>query len=130
MSDASALPDDPLPRPSRQQLVVPPRQSAWPVALGAVGSAVAGFGLSGNPEALITEADFTKVGTVGIDADGEGGLDVGQVAGGTGQVPLSFVDGGNDAFNEALKSFAACSTLPSLLCLFLAVLCALPLCIA
>lgn len=45
MSDASALPDDPLPRPSRQQLVVPPRQSAWPVALGAVGSAVAGFGL-------------------------------------------------------------------------------------
>jgi uncharacterized repeat protein (TIGR01451 family) len=45
MSDASALPDDPSSRPSRQQLVVPPRSSPWPLAVGAIASAAAGFGL-------------------------------------------------------------------------------------
>jgi hypothetical protein len=59
-----------------------------------------------DPEELITQSGFEKIGTVGIDTDGEGGFDVGQLAGTTGQVPLSFVDGGNDTFNEALKSFA------------------------
>jgi uncharacterized repeat protein (TIGR01451 family) len=33
------------PRASRQDLVVPPRHSLWPVAIGAVASAAAGFGL-------------------------------------------------------------------------------------
>ncbi|MBM4021339.1 MAG: DUF11 domain-containing protein [Planctomycetes bacterium] len=37
--------DDAVPHPSRQSLVVPPRQSSWPVAVGAVASAAAGFGL-------------------------------------------------------------------------------------
>ena len=45
MPDASMPSDHPPARASRQQLVVPPKQSAWPVALGAVASAVAGFGL-------------------------------------------------------------------------------------
>ncbi|MFM8414150.1 MAG: hypothetical protein ACKOCX_05440 [Planctomycetota bacterium] len=45
MPDASMPSEHPPARPSRQQLVVPPKQSAWPVALGAVASAAAGFGL-------------------------------------------------------------------------------------
>ena len=45
MPDASLPSEHPPARASRQQLVVPPKQSAWPVALGAVASAVAGFGL-------------------------------------------------------------------------------------
>ena len=38
-SDAAAT------RPSRQDLVIPPRPSSWPVAVGVVASAAAGFGL-------------------------------------------------------------------------------------
>ena len=38
-SDAAAA------RPSRQDLVIPPRTSSWPVAVGVVASAAAGFGL-------------------------------------------------------------------------------------
>ncbi len=34
-----------VPRPSRQELVLPPRSSSWPVAAGVVASAAAGFGL-------------------------------------------------------------------------------------
>lgn len=45
MPDASIPSEHPAARPSRQDLVVPPRPSAWPVALGAVASAAAGFGL-------------------------------------------------------------------------------------
>ncbi|MEX0687463.1 MAG: hypothetical protein WD072_02190 [Pirellulales bacterium] len=37
--------EEPVPRPSRQDLVVPQRQVAWPVVVGAVASAAAGFGL-------------------------------------------------------------------------------------
>ncbi len=59
-----------------------------------------------DPEALITESGFEKVGTVGLDTDDAAGFDVGQLAGTTGQVPLSFVEGGNELFNDALKSFA------------------------
>jgi len=44
----NALPDAgdaAAPRPSRQDLVIPPRTSSWPVAIGVVASAAAGFGL-------------------------------------------------------------------------------------
>jgi len=34
-----------VPRPSRQDLVIPPRSSSWPVAAGVLASAAAGFGL-------------------------------------------------------------------------------------
>jgi len=44
MTDSSSS-DLAAQRPSRQTLVVPPRQSSWPVAVGAVASAAAGFGL-------------------------------------------------------------------------------------
>ena len=37
--------EEPVPRPSRQDLVVPQLQVAWPVVAGAVASAAAGFGL-------------------------------------------------------------------------------------
>jgi uncharacterized repeat protein (TIGR01451 family) len=42
---AEAAGRDQSPRPSRQELVVPPRHSLWPVAIGAIASAAAGFGL-------------------------------------------------------------------------------------
>jgi uncharacterized repeat protein (TIGR01451 family) len=46
MSDAPENRDTHEPaRPSRQELVVPPRQSNWPVVIGAVASGLAGFGL-------------------------------------------------------------------------------------
>ena len=46
MSDAPENRDPHEPaRPSRQELVVPPRQSNWPVVIGAVASGLAGFGL-------------------------------------------------------------------------------------
>lgn len=58
-------------------------------------------------EALITRTGFSKVGTVGVDTDPEtDGFEVGQIAKTTGAVPLSFVSGGNEAFNEQLKAFA------------------------
>jgi len=37
--------DGAVSRPSRQDLVVPPRASSWPIAVGVVASAAAGFGL-------------------------------------------------------------------------------------
>jgi hypothetical protein len=60
-----------------------------------------------DPEALIASGDFVKVGTVGKDIDPDtAGFEVGQLAETTGQVPLAFVAGGNDAFNERLRSLA------------------------
>jgi hypothetical protein len=57
-------------------------------------------------EALIGNAEFAKVGTIGKDTDPDTeGLEVGQVAGVADEVPLSFIEGGNDAFNERLKTF-------------------------
>jgi len=57
-----------------------------------------------DPEALIASGDFVKVGTVGIDVDPDtAGFEVGQLAETTGKVPLSFVDGGNNAFNDRLR---------------------------
>jgi hypothetical protein len=58
-----------------------------------------------DPAALVASGEFTKVGTVGKDLDDDGDFDVGQVAGVADAVPLTFVTGGNDAFNEALRSF-------------------------
>jgi uncharacterized repeat protein (TIGR01451 family) len=45
MSAAPEAADGMSPRPSRQDLVIPPRHSSWPVAAGVVASALAGFGL-------------------------------------------------------------------------------------
>jgi uncharacterized repeat protein (TIGR01451 family) len=45
MSAAQEAADGASPRPSRQDLVIPPRQSSWPVAAGVAASAAAGFGL-------------------------------------------------------------------------------------
>jgi hypothetical protein len=58
-----------------------------------------------DPAALVATADFRKVGTVGKDLDGDDTFDVGQEAGVADAVPLTFVEGGNDAFNEALRAF-------------------------
>ncbi|OGQ26431.1 MAG: hypothetical protein A2138_09970 [Deltaproteobacteria bacterium RBG_16_71_12] len=55
-------------------------------------------------EELIAAGTITKVGTIGIDVDGDGTLDVSQVAGETTDAPVEFVAGGNEAFNEAVKS--------------------------
>ena len=60
-----------------------------------------------DPEALIASSDFEKVGTVGKDLDTEtDGFEVGQEAGVTGDVALSFISGGKEIFNERLKSLA------------------------
>jgi hypothetical protein len=57
-------------------------------------------------DALLANADFEKVGTIGKDLDPEApGFEVGQVAGVSDAIDLSFVDGGKDAFNARLKSF-------------------------
>lgn len=45
MSAAPDAVDAAASRPSRQDLVIPPRTSSWPVAAGVVASAAAGFGL-------------------------------------------------------------------------------------
>ncbi|MFM7138501.1 MAG: hypothetical protein ACKO1M_15775 [Planctomycetota bacterium] len=45
MSEASEPVAAAVSRPSRQDLVIPPRASSWPVAAGVVASAAAGFGL-------------------------------------------------------------------------------------
>jgi hypothetical protein len=58
-----------------------------------------------DPAALISDPAFTKVGTVGKDLDDDGAFDVGQAAGVADTVPLNFVSGGNDTFNEALRTF-------------------------
>lgn len=57
-------------------------------------------------EQLIADGKVTKVGTIGVDLDGDGTIDVGQVAGSKDGVPVAFVDGGNEVFNEAVKSAA------------------------
>ena len=46
-------------------------------------------------EELIAAGTITKVGTIGIDVDGDGTLDVSQVAGETTDAPVEFVAGGN-----------------------------------
>jgi hypothetical protein len=54
-------------------------------------------------EALIASGDAERVGTVGIDTDGDGAIDVGQVAGSKDEVPVVFVDGGNEILSEAFR---------------------------
>ena len=57
-------------------------------------------------EALIASSEFEKVGTIGKDIDAEvDGFEVGQVAGVVDEVPLAFIEGGKDIFNERLKTF-------------------------
>ncbi len=64
-------------RASRQDLVVPPRHSLWPVAIGAVASAAAGFGLvlalgiGRAPPATETAADRQDAGPVEHAASGD-----------------------------------------------------------
>jgi hypothetical protein len=60
-----------------------------------------------DPDGLLASGDFTKVGTIGRDLDeATPGFEIGQVAGETGQVPLSFIEGGNAAFNDALRALS------------------------
>lgn len=54
-------------------------------------------------EALIANGEADKVGTVGLDLDGDGEIDVGQVAGSTDPVDVNFVAGGNDLLSEAFR---------------------------
>jgi hypothetical protein len=54
-------------------------------------------------EELIASGGADKIGTVGIDLDGDGEIDVGQVAGSTDEVPVVFVAGGNDLLSEAFR---------------------------
>ncbi|MCC7108295.1 MAG: hypothetical protein IT382_03325 [Deltaproteobacteria bacterium] len=65
-------------------------------------------------EELIANGTVTKVGTIGLDLDEDGTLDVGQVAGGTTDAPVEFVAGGNELFNEAVKgaSFTLVTAVP------------------
>jgi hypothetical protein len=59
----------------------------------------------GDPAALVADPAFEKIGTVGKDLDEDGTFDVGQEALTADAVPLNFVEGGNDKFNEALRTF-------------------------
>src|SRR4051812_2357738 len=55
-------------------------------------------------DALITAGTVKKVGTVGIDLDGDGTFDIGQKAGSTDDVPLVFVKGGEDLLTAAVRA--------------------------
>ena len=57
----------------------------------------------GDVGALIASADFEKVGTISKE---EAGVAVGQIAGIADEVPLNFISGGKDAFNERLRTFS------------------------
>jgi hypothetical protein len=60
-----------------------------------------------DPDSLIGAAGFERVGTIGVDVDeAAAGFEAGQLAETTGVVPLTFIEGGNAAFNEQLKTFA------------------------
>lgn len=63
---------------------------------------------------LIASGKLTKIGTVGIDVDDDGTIDVGQVAGSKDPVPVAFVEGGNALFNKAVKgaSFTIATAIP------------------
>lgn len=54
-------------------------------------------------EALIASGEVDKIGTVGLDLDNDGEIDVGQIAGSTDEVPVNFVDGGNALLSEAFR---------------------------
>ena len=64
-TDVSSQPQPP--RPSRQELVVPQRQSGWPLAAGGIASAAVGFGLvlflgigRGRPTAAPTQSSVAE----------------------------------------------------------------------
>jgi hypothetical protein len=53
---------------------------------------------------LISQNKVQKVGTIGLDTNGDGVVDIGQHAGGTDDVPLNFVSGGSDILTKAVTS--------------------------
>ena len=57
-------------------------------------------------EALIASGAVEKVGTIGLDVDGDGVIDIGQRAGSTDPVDVAFVDGGNDLLSAAFRTAA------------------------
>jgi hypothetical protein len=60
-----------------------------------------------DPDSLVTAEGFARIGTIGVDVDeAASGFEAGQLAETTGVVPLTFIEGGNAAFNEQLKTFA------------------------
>lgn len=60
-----------------------------------------------DPSSLATAEGFARIGTIGVDIDeAAAGFEAGQLAETTGVVPLTFIEGGNAAFNEQLKTFA------------------------
>ena len=66
-------------------------------------------------EALIASGAVDKVGTIGIDVDGDGEIDIGQAAGSTDAVPVSFVEGGNELMSAAFRtaSFTVVTAVPA-----------------
>jgi hypothetical protein len=60
-----------------------------------------------DPESLVGAAGFARIGTIGVDVDeAAAGFEAGQLAETTGVVPLTFIEGGNAALNEQLRTFA------------------------
>ena len=66
-------------------------------------------------EALIASGAVDKVGTIGLDVDGDGIIDIGQTAGSTEPVAVAFVDGGNELLSAAFRtaSFTLVTAVPS-----------------
>lgn len=57
----------------------------------------------GDAEELLDQGGFTRIGRLGRDIDGDGALDVGQEAGSTEDTPLSWVSGGQEALEDAVR---------------------------
>lgn len=57
-------------------------------------------------EALIASGAVDKIGTIGIDVDGDGVIDIGQAAGSTDPVPVAFIAGGNELLSAAFRTAA------------------------
>ena len=61
---------------------------------------------SADADELVTSGAVAKIGSIGLDTDDDGVLDVGQLAGQSGPVSIKFDEGGNEALNEKVKNFA------------------------
>ena len=55
-------------------------------------------------EALIASGAVERVGTIGLDLDDDGIIDVGQLAGSIDPVPVSFIAGGNELMSAAFRT--------------------------